>query len=56
MKYKVTISQEIIYETTVISDDEESAIEIAGKIFEKNPDHYQEVYSEFEAIDIKEVR
>jgi len=56
MKYIVTISKEIIYQREVEAENEDMAIERAENLFEGDEDLFDEVYSEFEATDIKEVQ
>jgi len=56
MKYKVTISRETIYEKEIEAENEDMAVERAENLFEGDEDLFEEVYSEFEAMDIKEVQ
>jgi hypothetical protein len=56
MKYIVTISKEIIYQREVEAENDDMAVERAENLFEGNEDLFEEVYSEFEATDIKEVQ
>jgi hypothetical protein len=56
MKYIVTISKEIIYQREIEAENEDMAVERAENLFEGYEDLFEEVYSEFEALDIKEVQ
>lgn len=56
MKFKVTISKEIIYQKIIIANDEDHAEELANDFFETAEEMFEEVDGQFEIIAIDEIK